>query len=153
MRIIQGSLELLEKEYKSFWLKREPYLGKSVTEEDYEEKHKYIRSRFKSICLFLALDGDRVVGRLCACVQFEGAGMILGVYGEHVGFVKGLYVDVEYRNRGIGKAMMQEAERWFKNWGCENVVLNVVEGNEGGLRFYEREGYKPVHRMMKKSLD
>lgn len=64
-------------------------------------------------------------------------------YGE--GGIVTLYIDdlcVDERARGshVGSALLQYAEGFARSAGCYNVTLNVWEGNDTALRFYEDRG-------------
>ena len=41
---------------------------------------------------------------------------------------------------------MEAVEAWAQKRGARFVTLNVVDGNLGAQRFYERRGYAPGHR-------
>ncbi len=49
-----------------------------------------------------------------------------------------------FRNRGIGVALMGEAERLALETGCEILSVEVFEQNVGALRLYQRLGYQVV---------
>jgi len=53
-----------------------------------------------------------------------------------------LSVDDSMRGEGIGRLLMQSAEKWAKDVaGCKNMTL--ITGNEDSKVFYTRVGYKP----------
>lgn len=63
-----------------------------------------------------------------------------------------LYVDLlavapTDRNRGWGRALMQQAEQYGVARGCRNIRLFVDERNTPAQRFYWRLGYWPVRRV------
>lgn len=58
-----------------------------------------------------------------------------------------LYVDLlailpSCRKRGAGRRLMEEAESYGTEAGCQEALLFVDEGNDAALRFYERLGYR-----------
>lgn len=57
-------------------------------------------------------------------------------------------VDAEWRNRGVGMWLMQQAVAWLRLAGCNRVVLSVAADDEaaGAGRFYERCGWHPLVR-------
>lgn len=58
--------------------------------------------------------------------------------------VAGLVVDEGYRGRGVGRVLMEQAERWAQERGCRSVRLrsNVVRSRAHA--FYERLGYQVI---------
>ena len=63
-------------------------------------------------------------------------------------YIDDLCVDAQYRREGIGDALFKKAVSTAKEQGCHNVTLNVWEGNDSALRFYEKHGMKIQKREM-----
>lgn len=53
-----------------------------------------------------------------------------------------LYVVPSERDRGIGTALLKEAEAQARRRGCELLEINVDGEDAGARRFYERHGYR-----------
>jgi GNAT superfamily N-acetyltransferase len=53
----------------------------------------------------------------------------------------------------LGRALMEEAERWARSRGYGQITLNVFERNEQARRFYDRLGYRPETMHYWKGLD
>jgi ribosomal protein S18 acetylase RimI-like enzyme len=80
--------------------------------------------------LFLVgVDGTRVV-----------ASMMVG-YDGHRGSIFYLAVIPELRRRGIGRQMVEEAEKRLKAVGCPKVNLLVRSSNQSVIEFYRRLGF------------
>ncbi|MBZ5529115.1 MAG: GNAT family N-acetyltransferase [Acidobacteriia bacterium] len=56
--------------------------------------------------------------------------------------VNGLIVDGTKRSLGAGKQMLEVAERWARERGCQNVNLRSNVLRERAHAFYLREGYE-----------
>ena len=68
------------------------------------------------------------------------------------------YVDIlvvarEAEGKGVGRALMDHVERWARDRGFREVVLDVFADNQRAIAFYERQGYRPDHVRMAKPLD
>ncbi len=63
-----------------------------------------------------------------------------------------LVVDEGYRGLGIGKKLIEYAEKEIKSMGIDEVELYVWEFNEGALNLYEKRGYKSICRRMSKTI-
>ncbi|WP_078435586.1 GNAT family N-acetyltransferase [Metabacillus halosaccharovorans] len=83
----------------------------------------------------------------------EYDGKVVGMIGFHTGVLynsDGIYarviafvVDSNYRNKGIGRRLLSEAEKYAKNLGADGIGLN--SGNraerENAHKFYKKMGY------------
>jgi len=57
-----------------------------------------------------------------------------------------------HRRAGIGRTLMERAQRWALARGAAEVELNVWEFNVGALAFYEALGYRTTRRTMSRVL-
>ena len=55
--------------------------------------------------------------------------------------IAGLVVDENLRGRGIGQALVEEAERWARENGCRSVRLHSNVLRPRAHAFYERLGF------------
>lgn len=84
----------------------------------------------------------------CSCLIAESDGVPVGYLAHHFGvfegrgalFVAGLYVDRAGRGKGVGEALMGEAERIAASRGAKALVWTVWTENAPAFRFYERLG-------------
>ena len=82
--------------------------------------------------LFLvAVDGDDLVGT------------VMAGYDGHRGWLYYLASAETHRGRGIGRALVAEAERLLEALGCPKVQLMVRPDNAAARGFYEALGYEP----------
>ena len=54
----------------------------------------------------------------------------------------------EYRNMGLGRRVVEEAEKWAKDLGCNHTF---VESRDVAVGFYEKLGYKIMNPEPKQS--
>lgn len=66
--------------------------------------------------------------------------------------VSTLYIEEEYRNKGIGKALMKDFENWARKNYDEDCLIEImyINDNENAKRFYEKLGYLPVRTTLRK---
>jgi ribosomal protein S18 acetylase RimI-like enzyme len=62
-------------------------------------------------------------------------------YEGHRGWINYLAVSPEHRKQGIGRRMMEEAERRLRAEGCPKINLQVRSSNPGAVAFYAAMGY------------
>ena len=64
----------------------------------------------------------------------------------------GLYVEKEYRNKGIGKSLLTEAISRIKNMNVKYVDINVMYNNIIAKHIYEKLGFVGYEIRMRKSI-
>lgn len=69
-------------------------------------------------------------------------GSVMAGYDGHRGWLYYLASASDRRGRGIGRALVAEAERLLRAMGCPKVQLMVRVGNEQVLGFYDELGYE-----------
>jgi diamine N-acetyltransferase len=62
-------------------------------------------------------------------------------------YVIDLYVDLEYRANGIGKALMKRANEEALSQGATDLWWGVYERNPLALKFYESLGAKHINNV------
>ena len=63
--------------------------------------------------------------------------------------VEGWYVEPAARGRGLGRALMSEAECWARNHGYFELASDTEIGNDASLRAHFRCGFKETERLIK----
>ncbi|MBI3158717.1 MAG: GNAT family N-acetyltransferase [Chloroflexi bacterium] len=80
--------------------------------------------------------------------DLPGIGLVGQVFvqmdGRKPAYVHGFRVRPEFRGQGLGGLLMDVLEDDLARRGIRLAALNVVDGNAGARRFYERRGYRVV---------
>ncbi len=63
-----------------------------------------------------------------------------------------IVVSENHQSKGIGKMLMEYAEKWAKDAGALEIRLEVMEFNKSGQRFYETLGYDIQSRILAKPI-
>jgi ribosomal protein S18 acetylase RimI-like enzyme len=58
--------------------------------------------------------------------------------------VDDVFVEPNYRNLGVGRALVENVKAWAKERGADGVSLQVAAANERGRKFYEDLGFREV---------
>ena len=67
-------------------------------------------------------------------------------------YIDDLCVDENRRGQHIGSVLYEHTLAYAKEIGCQFVTLNVWQGNDGAMRFYENAGLKPRSITMEMKL-
>jgi ribosomal protein S18 acetylase RimI-like enzyme len=86
--------------------------------------------------VLVAMDGDEIVGYVNPVVD------------QHEGWIGGIGVLREYRERGIGTKLMLAAETEFRRKGVREISLEVIEGNSKAQMLYERLGFAKTRKYL-----
>jgi RimJ/RimL family protein N-acetyltransferase len=100
------------------------------------EERRYLRTiaRYPHAAVFVAVDGERVVGRLSLARDPHPA-------SAHVADL-GLMVAASHRRRGLGRMLLHAAVQWAQAAGVRKLELHVFPHNEPALRLYESFGFR-----------
>jgi len=61
-------------------------------------------------------------------------------------------IAVTESGKGSGRQLMSAAEEWAKKRGARLMLLNALETNASGRRFYSLQGYEPEYTAYVKRL-
>jgi ribosomal protein S18 acetylase RimI-like enzyme len=97
--------------------------------------------------MFVAdLDGDQV-----GFVFAEIAGAQMRDDSEPgSSWIHEIYVAPEQRDRGLGSALVEAAQKFIDECGGGRVAVRVESGNKEGLRFWQRHSYVERARILEK---
>ena len=71
----------------------------------------------------------------------EIIGTAMGGHDGRRGLIYHLMVKPEHRRKGIGKKLLDEAEKSLKKKGIRRIYLSVFTENDTGNKFWENNGY------------
>jgi len=86
--------------------------------------------------VYLALQEEEVVGYLVDHKQKDLDGVALGYY------IQRIYMLAEYAGKGIGSALIQQAEKQAQQTGREYLWLEVMQSSHDSIAFYQRKGFE-----------
>ena len=58
-------------------------------------------------------------------------------------YIDDICVDEKARGKHVGKALYEYVRDYARSIGCNNITLNVWEGNDSAIRFYQNMGMHP----------
>jgi ribosomal protein S18 acetylase RimI-like enzyme len=126
-----------------------PIYGRLRTEVDRRARDLFaaqLRARTETI-LLAELAGE-VVGIL-RCVESIGSPLL---DPARYAYVSSVYVRPEARRRGVLRALVNEAERWSRARGLDQMRLHNVAGSVDAERAWEALGFSVVEQVRLRSL-
>ena len=90
--------------------------------------------------LFVAQYGDRTVGFISGELR-EGSPTF---QARTWASVDDVFVEADYRNLGMGRALLESVRNWASEKGADGVSLQVAAANARGRKFYEGLGFREV---------
>ena len=90
--------------------------------------------------VFVAEEDGSVLG-YCFCQLREYRGSTVLTDRKEI-YIDDLCVEEACRGRGIARALYGYVTDWAKEIGCTYVTLNVWQGNENAMKFYEKMGMR-----------
>jgi GNAT superfamily N-acetyltransferase len=95
--------------------------------------------------IFVAESAGTIVGFVTAGTQEHWAGALDAYVGE-------LVIDPRLARRGLGRRLMERAERWAREQGYTRLTVQTGAGNAPALGFYTALGYEPEDVSLSKPL-
>ena len=100
--------------------------------------------------IFVCDDGGVVAGYcFCQIRTFEGSTVLTD---RKELYIDDLCVDEMRRGQHIGTLLYEHTLAYAKEIGCQFLTLNVWQGNDGAMKFYENAGMTPRSITMEKNL-
>ena len=94
---------------------------------------------------FLAYEGETAVGHAQCQLRHD---FVEGTDTSPVGYLEGLYVKEAFRQQGIATQLLKACENWAKSEGCMEFASKCQIGDESGLDFHLKLGFKEASRII-----
>ena len=90
--------------------------------------------------IFVYDDGDVLGYAFCQITEVKDDRLL---QDRKTLYIDDLCVDEAARGKHIGKALFDFVRDYAKSIGCHAITLNVWEGNDSAIRFYQNMGMHP----------
>ncbi|OXT09409.1 GNAT family N-acetyltransferase [Thermoanaerobacterium thermosaccharolyticum] len=97
-----------------------------------DRKNKFINDKNLKIKIDLIKEKEKDL-----CIGY----CISSIDKDLIGEIDSLFVEMEYRNCGLGDKLMNRALEWLNINHAKTKIIGVAEGNENVLEFYKRYGF------------
>lgn len=73
--------------------------------------------------------------------------------GKRHGFIYDIFVEKEFRGKGVGRALLEKAESFCREKGYSRILLMVSVNNKAAAKLYDKMGFKMEQVYRGKALD
>jgi GNAT superfamily N-acetyltransferase len=87
---------------------------------------------------FMAMDGERAAGGAAVVLNSPEVHMLEN--RSNLAVLWDIRVQPEYRGRGVGRKLFQQAVLWAREQGCTQLKIETQNVNVPACRFYARQG-------------
>ena len=149
MKIIEYEDTYLE-DVRNLLTELEKYIV-SIDEDNLDQVHPEYHEKMALIDLkevkenngkcYLAIEDNRAIGLIMGTIPKYDKYDYLDYKCPKRGEITELIVTSKTRSKGVGKALINKIEEYFKSLGCEYVLVDVFAYNKNAIKFYENKGY------------
>ena len=159
MKIIEYEEKYLE-DVKDLLVELEEYIL-TIDEDELDQLHPEYRDKMATLDLqeveenngkcFLAIEDNKAIGLIMGTIIKYDEYDYLDYKCSKSGEITELIVTTKIRSNGVGQALMNKMEEYFKSLGCEYIFVDIFAYNQKGMNFYNKQGYHPrMHTGIKK---
>ena len=109
----------------------------------FEENAELLKKDGES--MWLCYDGDRPIAYAHASLRYD---YVEGTNGGTIGYLEGIYVVSEYRNKGIARELVAICENWARENGCAEFASDCELDNVDSLKFHLKVGFNEAGRII-----
>ena len=91
--------------------------------------------------IFVAAEDGRMLGYCFCILEVTENNPVL--MDDKSLYIDDLCVDEACRGQHVGKALYEHTCAYAREIGCRSITLNVWNGNDSAMAFYEKRGLKP----------
>lgn len=102
------------------------------------QKRIEVLQRADEVTIFIIKQESEIIGYCIASIKAK------------VGEIDSLFIREGNRGHGFGEILMTRCNQWFEERGIKELNVEVAEGNETALPFYEKLGFKKYMTILKK---
>ena len=159
MKIIEYEDKYLE-DVKDLLTELEEYIV-SIDKDNLDHVHPEYREKMAIIDLeevknndgkcYLAIENDKAIGLIMGTIIKFDEYDYLDYKCPKEGEVTELIVTSKTRSKGIGQALLNKMEEYYKSVNCEYILIDVFAYNDNAIDFYNKTKYhNRMHTVIKK---
>ena len=133
-----------EKDFSEWFRLRKSLWDESSDDEHRAEMYDIFEHRETQLVIVAETESAKLIGFLEASIR----PFVEDCHTDHVGYLEGWFVDSQYRQHGIGRILVQNAENWARSKGCVEMASDSEIGNDLSLKAHLKLGYEETSRLV-----
>lgn len=133
----------LREQDREHWIQLRKALWPGESLEDLDVPEENVEQHCTKEPVYVCEDED---GSLCGMIELSIRPHAEGCKTRRVGYIEGWYVVPQYRNRGIGRLLVQAAENWAREQGCVEMGSDTTPDYPISPIAHKALGYEEVQR-------
>jgi aminoglycoside 6'-N-acetyltransferase I len=89
---------------------------------------------------------ERAGASLCGLLEVSIRQEAEGCNTNHIGYLEGWYVDPDMRGKGVGRKLVEFAEKWARVQGCTEMASDTTSAYPLSPGAHAQLGYQEVRR-------
>lgn len=116
------------------------------TDASFEEEYESLMllDTESEIC-YLAREGEIYVAFIHVSIRND---YVEGAAELPIAYIEAVYVKPDYQKQGIGKKLINEAEKWALQNGCKQIASDTELHNAAGIEFHKHAGFTEANRIV-----
>lgn len=112
--------------------------------DDLMDEFKDILTSTKSVIYIYFDEIDAIAFAQCQ-LRYD---YVEGTENSPVGYLEGIYVEEEYRQKGIASRLLKKCEKWSKSIGCKEFASDCELENLESFNFHLSLGFHEVNKII-----
>lgn len=96
-------------------------------------------------CIFLKFEDGIPIGFAQCQLRHD---YVEGTKNSPVGYLEGIYIKDEFRNKGYAKELLSECELWAKSKGCSEFASDCEIDNINSFLFHKAMNFTEANRII-----
>lgn len=134
---IRGIISLLHQVNMVHHELRPDLFKANTTKYNEQELETLLGDESKPVFVYTDDEGSVVGHAFCQLTEVKDHGLL---QDAKTLYIDDICVDEKARGKHVGKALFDHVKEYAQSIGCHHITLNVWEGNEPALHFYQNMG-------------
>ena len=116
--------------------------------EHYPDKSSFINDA-ENMELYVYIENEKVIACISLCKKMDEVYFPVSWITRNYNnlYIHRLAVHPDFQKKGVGKVLMDFAEKYARKKECKSIRLDTFSVNKRNLKFYESRGYQRLERI------